>query len=80
MGRQKTDDNVEVVKVERVMLSVEHTAEVLDMGVRTVRRLIEEGQLVPKYFGKGRYLRVTYQSILDYVDALPEDQPTKKKD
>jgi excisionase family DNA binding protein len=78
MGRHKSDDNVEVVKVERVLLTVEHAAEVLDMGVRTVNRLIADGELVPKYIGKGRYRRVTYQSILDYVAALPEDRPEPK--
>ncbi len=71
MGRQKSEDNVEVVKVERVLLTIDHAAEALDMGVRTVRRLIEDGELVPKYIGKGRYLRVTYQSILEYAAALP---------
>lgn len=80
MGRQKSGDNVEVVKVDRVLLTIEHTAEVLDMGERTVRRLIDNGELVPKYIGKGRYLRVTYQSILDYVESLPEDRPDREKD
>lgn len=80
MGRQKSEDQVEVVKVERVLLTIEHAAEALDMGVRTVRRLVEDGELVPKYIGKGRYLRVTYKSILEYADALPEHRPIQEKD
>jgi excisionase family DNA binding protein len=80
MGRQRSGDDVEVVKVERVLLTVEHAAEALDLGVRTVRRLIADGELVPKYIGVGRYLRVTYQSILDYAAALPEDRPQREKD
>lgn len=80
MGRQKSEDNVEVVKVERVLLTIEHAAEALDMGVRTVRRLIDDGELIPKYIGKGRYLRVTYKSILEYADSLPEDRPTPEKE
>jgi excisionase family DNA binding protein len=80
MGRSKSEDNVQVVKVERVLLTIEHAAEVLDMGVRTVRRLIEEGELVPKYIGKGRYLRIMYSSLLEYAEALPEESPLQEKD
>ena len=61
----------------KAALSVPETAQVLSCGQSTVRRMEADGRLSSIHIGAGD-LRITAQSIQDYIESQEETNATTK--
>lgn len=57
--------------VTPLMLRANDAADALGLSLRSVRTLVREGHLEPRYIGNGRKeYRITYASLVAYVASL----------
>lgn len=48
---------------ERLLVSIKHAAELMDVSEWTVRRLVERGDLPSVQFGRRESIRIPYRAI-----------------
>lgn len=65
-------------KTQPLMVTKKEAAALLALSEREVIRLVNDGELERRWVGTGtKYWRITYDSMLAYVAALPEERQPK---
>lgn len=59
---------------EKLLVTAREAAEMLSLGVSSVRELVDNKTLDRRFIGRGtREYRITVESLRAYVDALPRE-------